>query len=863
LNKVYIFFVIYSLAIPAGPWAQVPVPGADTAGGLTLRDTALFFVSPDSIEVPVHYGARDRVRFEYGDRVIHLYGDAYIRYQTMEIRAGYIRVELRNNIAVAEPASDSLGRRVEVPDFNDGRQTFKAQRIRYNFNTRKGYIDEIVTREGDLYVHGRQTKFISGQGSGTDDIIFNQHALLTTCDAEHPHYGIASKRQKIIPNKLAVIGPSYVQIQDIPTPLWLPFGFFPISKNARAGILFPREYTYDDRGFGLTNVGYYLPVSDNLDLKFLGDIFFKGSFRLAVNGNYKTRYKYNGNFSLQYENRIQELPNSYLTSVNRPISIRWSHNQESGAHPYHSFGGSVEIETGGFSKLQYGNYQTALQNVLRSNLTYNLQIPNSPFKLSASMFHSQNLISREVNLTLPELSLQMRSVNPFRRRNRAVQKERWYDRIATTYSAQIRNSVNTTDTLLFSEQVFDQLRYGFRHGLEVNSNFRVLKYLSITPVISYKEEISFFDQNIRLLDTVYTKPGDTTLIYGKLDTTLSRSITSFRTASASATMSTQLFGQILSSRGWFRGIRHQLTPSISFNYSPDYHQSPFSYFRTYETDLRPEKSETREYLRFANSPFGLPSVPGENFTLSFNLLNRVEMKYYRRQDSSFRKLPLIENFNLSAQYRVSADSFRLSPITGGGSNRFLNGILTVYYGFQLDPYGRKFVDGKEVRSKEFAIHENKKLVILNSGYLNFNAAATLGQLAGMFGAKSANKSAEGLPSLHELFYDFSLQYILNFRHSRSADGKDVFERTVHNIGLRGSLSLTRNWRINLNNISFNFDGGGVQYPTLGLERDLHCWVMRFDWSPQFGYYSFYLGVKPGSLEFIRIPSNQAFSGATR
>ncbi|MBK8956245.1 MAG: LPS-assembly protein LptD [Saprospiraceae bacterium] len=868
MHKVLKFLVIhlFGLCLAAQQTDSVSLlPLASPKDSLVLTGDKLFLVSADSIEEPVDYGASDKVRFEYAQRIIHLYGEAYIRYQSMEIKAAYIRVELNRNMAIAEPSADSTGFKTGIPEFKEGDQNFKAQKISYNFESKKGLIEEIVTKEGDLFIHGAETKFISklSKTSGGDDIIFNQHAIITTCDAEHPHYGIYSKKQKIIPDKVAVVGPSHVQIQGIPTPLWLPFGFFPISKKARSGILFPKEYTYDDRGFGLTNIGYYLPVSDYMDLKILGDIFFKGSYKIGVISNYKKKYKYSGSVDLQYENRIQELPASYLTNINRPISLKWSHRQEAGAHPYQSFGGSVHIETKGFSKLQSTNYNAALQNVLRSSLNYNLQIPNSPFSLSAGMSHSQNLISKIVDVTLPELNFQMRSINPFQKKNRIGSTEKWYDRITTNYSAQFRNSVNTTDTILFTDKVFDDLRYGFRHGLDLNANFKILKYLSFNPSISYDEELSFFQNEIQLKDTVFLPANAVDSVYGKLDTLRKNTFGSFRTITASAGISTQVFGQILASKGWFRGIRHQLTPSISLNYSPDYHKSPFNYYKTYNTDLRPEKNTVREYIKFTDSPFGGFSVPGENFNISFNLSNRIELKYYKKKDSSFHKIPIIENLNISTNYNVFADSFNLNPIIASGSNRILNGMITIYYGMSLDPYGRDFIEGRERRSKEFAIHRNNHLLILSSAYINTTFSSTIGQFVSLFKKTETSTKNQSLPSLAELFYNFNLQYILNFRHSRSDQGKDQVERSVHSFSLQGSIPLTRNWRINLSNIAYDFNAKGFQYPSLGLERDLHCWLMRFDWSPQFGYYTFFIGVKPGSLEFIRIPSNQAFTGASR
>jgi hypothetical protein len=867
LNKTFLLLIIQLFLLKANAQVIQDTVIKDSLQGnrdsLVLSGDKLFLVSPDSIDVPVDYTADDKVQFDYVNKVIHLYGNATIKYKTMDIRADYIRIEMNTNMAIASPLMDSTGKKTGIPEFKDGDQSFKAQKISYNFKSRKGAIEDVVTREGDLYVHGEQTKFISKQSkdSNGDDVIYNKNAIITSCNAEHPHYGIHSNKQKVIPNKLVIVGPSNVEIGGVPTPLWLPFGFFPISKNARAGILFPKEYQYDDRGFGLAGIGYYWPVSDHLDLKFLVDVFFKGSFRINVTGNYKTRYKYSGNFELNFDNRIQEVPNTYDRSVNRPIRLRWSHTQDAGAHPYRSFGGSINIETNSFSKLTYFNPTQALQNVLTSNFNYNYSFPNSPFTFAASLSHTQNNISHSLSLTFPDLSLQMRSITPFKSKNRAVQTERWYDRISVSYNAEWRNSINTTDTTLFTRKTLDTMRYGFKHHADVNASFKFLKYFNFNPNINYNEELTFYSQEQTLKDTTLKDTMGKDSVFGLLQTRYNRGLYSFRTFGASAGINTQIFGQILSSKGWFRGIRHQITPSVSFNFSPDYHKSPFNYYKSVYTSTR--DSIKKEYLIFAKSPFGEPSVSSENFNIGFSIANRIEMKYYSKKDTVAKKIPIIESFTFSGNYNVLADSFKLSVISGSGSNRLFKGITTLYYGLSLDPYGRDLVNDREVRSKSFAIKNNKRLVYVTNSFLNINTSLTIGQLIGLFDNEVVKKKDLTKPSLQELFYDFNIQHIINFRHERLVTGKDTFMRTLHNLTVNGSIPLTAKWKINITNISYNFDQKGFQYPTLGLERDLHCWLMKFDWSPQLGYYSFFLGVKPGSLEFIRLPNNQTYSGARR
>ncbi len=872
MNKVFYFlaFLFFTLQLSAqihvrtSPLDSLKSNSVPT-DSLVIQNGKLLLVSPDSIDVPVDYSADDKVQFDYINKVIHLYGNAIIHYKAMDIKADYIRIEINTNLAIATPLIDSTGKKTGIPEFKEGEQSFKAQKISYNFKTKKGAIEEVITQEGDLFVHGEQTKFISKQSkdSNGDDIIYNKNAIITSCNAEHPHYGIRSNKQKVIPNKLVIVGPSHVEIGGVPTFLWLPFGFFPISKNARAGIIFPKEYQFDDRGFGLAGIGYYWPVSEHLDLKFLTDIFFKGSFRINVAGNYKKRYKYSGNFELNYDNRIQEIPNTYTTNVNRPIRVRWTHNQESGAHPYRSFGGSINIETNSFSKLSYFDANRALQNVLTSNFNYNYSFPNSPFSLAASLSHTQNNISHSLNLTFPELTLQMRSITPFKNNKRVIQNEKWYDRINVSYNAQMRNSINTTDTTLFTSQTLDTMRYGFRHHADVNASFKFLKYFNFNPNISYNEEITFFSQVQTLKDDTLKNSMGQDSLFGVPETIYIRGLNSFRTFGVSAAVNTQIFGQIISSKGWFRGIRHQITPSVSLNFSPDYHKSPFNYFKTVDTDLRDSFNRKKEYLIFAKSPFGEPSVTSENFNIGFSVGNRIEMKYYSKKDSAAKKIPIIESFNFSGNYNVFADSFNLSTINGSGSNRLFKGITTLYYGLTMDPYGRDLVSGQEVRSKFFALKHNKKLVYVTNAFLNINTGVTIGQLIGLFDEEVLKKKDPNRPALQELFYDFNIQHIINYKYERLNTGHDTIIRTLHNLTVNGVIPLTPKWRINISNIAYDFDHKGFQYPTLGLERDLHCWIMKFDWSPQFGYYSFFLGVRPGSLEFIRIPNNESFSGTRR
>ncbi|MDQ3141305.1 MAG: hypothetical protein M3Q56_03555 [Bacteroidota bacterium] len=875
MRKVYLFFIILisfnfevlsqqTDSLPVSLFDSVLLQNELTGDSLILRGNALIAVSQDSIDVPINYGAKDSVQFDYAHKIIHLYGEAFILYKTMDLKAAYIAIDMNNNIATAVPTRDSLDQPVGVPKFKDGDQSFNAQKINYNFKTRKGTITQVVSQEGDIYIHGEQTKFISKQSkdSGGDDIIYNKNAIFTTCDNPEPHFGIHSKKQKLIPNKLVIVGPSNVVIMGVPTPLWLPFGFFPISKDARSGIIFPKNYDYNQNwGFGIKDFGYYWPVSDHLSLKFIGDIYFKGSFGIGVNGKYKVRYKYTGNFDVNFANRVNEQFGTYKKLKDRPIRLSFTHNQDAGAHPYQNIGGNINIQTGLYDRLINTNAKSVLSNTLNSNFYYKYDFPNSPFSLNAGMSHSQNNLTRQINITFPSIDINMRSITPFKSKTRISAVEKWYDKITFSYNSSFRNSLNTFDSLLFKPTSLDVLKFGARHNLRTEANFNVLKYFNLTPSINYTEEW-FFKKQLLVLDTIRevdTLGRDT--IFGRERQILSKGFFPMRNFTADLSTSTQIYGQILSAKGWFRGIRHHITPSASLSFAPDYHASPYNYFNTVNTHLIPEENRVKEYLIFANSPFGTTSVGGENFVLNMNVNNRIEIKHYSKKDSTSKKIALIENFNLSSTYNFFADSFKLSVITGSGNNRFFDGITTISYGIILDPYAREIKNNKEIRKNKFAVKTNNRFFYLTNAYMSISNNMSVEQFRKLFNNKSTTPDPNAIPSLYDIFKNFAINHNINYVYSRLETGKDTIIQSVHSLAINGYIPISKNWRVNLGNISYDFQAKAMVYPSLGLERDLHCWVMRFDWAPEYGSYTFSLGVKPGSLDFIQLPSNQYYTGS--
>ena len=660
----------------------------------------------------------------------------------------------------------------------------------------------------------------------------------------------------MIPNKLVIVGPSIVTIAGVPAPpLALPFGFFPISKKRRAGIIFPKEPEYSEfYGFGFRDFGYYIPISDRMDLKLISSIYFKGSWGIKASSNYNKKYKYNGNFEIDFQNLIRERTDTIGKIITRPINILWRHNQGAGAHPYRTLGGSIQIQTNGYNRTVSRNAGDVLNNALRSNFNFGYQFPNSPFSISSGFEHSQNTRYGTVDISFPTLNVNMRQITPFKRKF-SSSKELWYEKITVNYNSIFRNTLHTQDSILFTDKVFDQFKYGAQHNTGASASFSIFKYIGLTPSINYKEEWIFKTQSL----SFNSKPDiiNGIPIYGKIDTSYKKGIFALRTMNASLNANTRLYGLIQKQKGWFRGIRHEISPTVSLNFAPDYHGGLFNYYDSVDTDSRRKYNQKREYFVFADSPFGTSGAGTENFVINGGFNNRVELKYWSKRDSGYKKIALIEGLSFSSSYDVFRDSMRLSNINGSGANRFFKGITTINYSLTLSPYHRNLINGKEQLSKEYAWKATKRLAYLESARVSISSSSSIRQIREFFNKKTRTDQAQNeLPEFSNLFNEFVVNHFFSFNHNRLSTGKDSVYLSAHTLSVVGNLNLTPKWRILLGHIGYDFLNKSITYPEFGFERDLHCWTMRFLWRPEFRSYQFFIGVKPGSLEFIRIPSNK-------
>ncbi len=896
ISILFIFANLSLLHAQVSPTDAVPDSVMQTQDTLPVGQNSLnpalqqVRLSKDTIDVPIKYSARDSMEYDIANRKIYLYGGAEVTYQTLNLKAGYIEFDWESGIVTAEGRVDSIGRTVEIPEFADGDQQFKSQRMRYNFDNQKGVIYDVSTTQQNLYVLGEKSKFVRreverGDSIATEDIIYSQDAIFTTCNHPQPHYGIRSKKQKVIPGKLVVVGPSNLELGGVPTPLWLPFGFFPVTETRSQGIIFPRDYEYSPQwGFGLRDVAYYIPISDYMDLTVSGDIYLKGTWGLSLAANYRKRYRYNGSASLGFSSRRTE-NNEGQVSFQNSYALRVSHNQDSRAHPTRKLGGSINIQTNGFQQLNQNDANSVLQGQLSSNFSYSQIFPGKPYNLSVSFNHSQNTRTGDINISFPTVNFATQTMYPLKRQER-IGQERWYERIAVRYRGEARNSLTAKDTTLFTQQTLREAQFGARHDATLNTSFKVFKYFSVNPNVSYEEVWNFksierdFVPNLEIeQDTIFNPIDSTdftvvsdTLRFGDVDVDTLFGFRPTREFTASVGVNTQIFGTLLFKKGWLRGVRHVVKPSVSFNYTPDYTNPSLEYYKSYVRQTDAMDFDTIQYSVFEGGIYGSPSRSGEQMSLSYAINNIFEAKYFSKKDSTEQRFKLFDNIYIRGNYNFAADSLNWSQVSVSGTTRLFKGISTLNVNARWDPYDAN-ENGQRVNQLYWRTQSS--LLRFVDASFRLTTRLTVRQIRELFNREDessnnrqqidgprergqqeeAPKTLAQQESLLDVFENFSLSHNFNL-DLRRINGRDTLIVSTHAINVNGNLQLTPNWSIRVGNFGYDFRSNQFTYPAFGFVRNLHCWQMSFDWFPTRNTYNFSLFVRDNPLSFIRIPYGQ-------
>lgn len=807
--------------------------------------------SREALEDKVEYRSRDSIRFILEDQMVYLYKNCDIKYQKITLLADYVKINFDTKILYASGLPDSTGKIRGKPEFSDDGEEFRSKEMQYNFDTKKGLISEVITEEGDGFLHGAIIKKMP------NDEINIKHGKYTTCNHEDPHFEFRFVKSKVIPDNKIVTGPAYLVIEDVPTPLVIPFGLFPNKKGQRNGILLPTYGESANRGFFFENFGYYLGISDYVDLELRGDIYTRGSWALKTRSNYTKRYKFRGSLGLRYAVNITGDPGSVDYSKNRDYAINWNHQQSAKARPNSKFSANVNIVSSKFNQFNPTSASDYLSNTFQSSVAYQTSFAGMYF-LTASLNHRQNVITGDFNLTLPELSFSVNRFYPFRNKER-VGKLKWYENISVQYRMNAKNQLNTYDSLLFTEQMWEQLRSGIRHSIPISSSIKVLKHFNLTNTVKFEERWYMKKVSRDWVDDTLIQNGDTTV--GYLDRDTSQGFFTVRDFSFSSNLSTRLYGMLSFRKGPVAAIRHVFSPAIGFSYRPDFSDPAWGYYDSYIDGNGNEQT----YSYYDGFLYGT-APRGRSGRVNFSLGNNLEMKVRSRKDTvtGMKKIVLIENFSISTSYDLAKDSLRWSPLQLSGRTRLFR-KLDVSYSSRWDPY---VVNDQGRRVDEYELDVNDRLFRFDNSSWNFSLNWRLNQEALQRDRKSEEGTDEELRMINENpeeFVDFSipwnltLSYTLRYITNAEAVTEERESEITQTLSFNGDVNVTPKWKIGFRS-GYDFQNKDFSYTSVDIYRDLHCWEMRFNWIPMGPRksWNFTINVKSAMLQDLKLNRKKDF-----
>lgn len=782
---------------------------------------------------------------------LYMYDGAELYYQDIELKSGVIVLDYKSNEVTAGRIKDSLGNLVQPPSFKQGSDEVFPDSIRFNFKTKKAIIWNSRSEQQGMNVKASATK------KQNDSVYYLKNAKITTAEnVDDPEYYIRVRTAKFVPQRKMIAGLSNMYIADVPTPLFFPFAYFPMTQKRATGFLFPTIGENFNRGYFMQNGGYYFVLNDNIDVAVLGDYYTNGSYGFRVENNYNKRYKYRGNFSFRYENLINSekgLPDYGKSTI---FNLRWSHSKDSKSNPNSRFSASVNLGTSSYFRESLNQINTTnfLNNTLSSSVSYSRTFPKYPsVNLSISATHNQNTRSKTVNMTLPSFTANMERIFPFAKRNGI--KKGVLQNINFQYTMRGDNRINTTDEVIESKGLLYGAKSGAKHSIPISTNFKVFKYLNFSVGGNYDEV--WTNQTIKKNDydlQLQALPDQDTI----------RGFDRFAQYGFNASASTTLYGVFNFKKDKkIQSIRHVINSNVSYSNRPSFEQ----YYDEYIIDAA---GNTRTYSRFEG---GLNGVPGntKSSSIGITLRNTIEAKVKDRDSTKteLKKIKLLNNLNFSTNYTITADSLRWSPVRMSTVIPLFDNKLSVNVGATFDPYA---LNDKGQRINTFSATTGGPVFRMTSA--NFNWGYTFTSKNGKQKSNQSNSSIPGLENNRGLdeqqrnfneenedtfesesgdYYRFSLPWSINLRHSFTYSNSRQ-QRDIGNNSLMASanVSLTPKWKVNVSS-GYDFKNKGITFTNLGIDRDLDSWNMNISWTP-FGYresWYFFIGVKSGLLRDLK------------
>lgn len=814
------------------------------------------------LEGKIKYKATDYVKIEQKKKLITLYNNAELYYQDTELKSGIIILNYETNEVLAGRIKDSLGKLSQYPNFKQAENVIEPDSIRFNFKTKKALIWNSKTDQGEFKVRALLTK------KENDSVYFLKGARFTTSkDVDNPEYYFQTRKVKIIPGKKVVTGLTNMVIANVPTPIALPFAFFPMSKETSvSGILLPSYNDSNNRGFSLQNGGYYFALSDNYDLTVLGDYYTNGSYALRFETSYAKRYSYRGNLNFRFENLINSERGYPDYSKQNIYNLQWSHSKDAKGSPNSSFSASVNMGSSKYfqQSINQVNVGSNLNNTLSSSISYSKTFQGAVgSRLSLSATHSQNTQTSVINMTLPDLQYSVDRIYPFVGKDGA--KKGFFKNINLNYNMSGRNSFTTNDSLFFTKEMFNNAQLGVQHTIPVSTNFKLFKYFSASSSMNYNEVWA-----IKTIQRGYDRDQSKVI-----DQTIN-GFDAFRTYNFTSSLGTTIYGTFnFNPKNKIKSIRHVMRPSLSYGYTPSFEK----YYDTYASDATGKMTE--QYTRFETGIFGVPGKSNSNI-LGFDLSNTFEAKVTDSDSTKVepKKIMLLNNLNFSTSYDVNADgktSLAWAPVRLSGGTQLFKDKLDMNFGATLDPYA---IDNAGRRINVYNINNGGSLLRMTSANMTMNYSISSreskkdkkdqnkegerngGRDDDLFGRNTVDNirgrsqfddDDEGEPDEISEFFASKLPWDMTFAYSLTYSNSNRESKiTGNSVMISANGDLTPKWKVGVST-GYDFVQNGVTYTQLRFERDLLSWRMDFNWQP-FGdqaNWSFFIGIKSGILSDIK------------
>jgi hypothetical protein len=831
------------------------------------------------IETTILYSAKDSILSNLNTKMMWLYGEAKVKYGDIELQAEEIVIDYENATITARSMKDSSGRSYGYPIFINGSEKYETKDMVYNFKTKKAKITEVVTKQGDGFLHGNMVY------KNEKNELFSIGNAYTTCDLAEPHFRIVSKRTKAIPNDKMVSGPFYFEFNGVPTPLGFAFGIFPAPKKSASGILVPTYGEERRRGFFLRRGGYFFDISEYMKLTLTADIYSKGGSAINASTNYNKRYKYTGSFNFAFTNNITtdqiELP-----VKTKDFQLTWSHSPQSKGTG--RFSASVSAATATFNNNNFlgvnSNFQSSridnMTQKLNSNINYSKTFAGTPFSLGVNLRHNQDLKTRQVDLPMPDVSFNMNNIYPFKRVENSLFLQNLNVRYTATGTNQITNNLGRIATDASGNPIdsiapftfenlpvfFRNARKGVRHNIPLSTSFKMLRFFTVSPSVTYDERWYYEKLNWRYNETDKRFEADTISQFNRV-----------YNYQGGVSLNTRIYGTYLSKNpnARIRAVRHIINPSVSYSYQPDFSDPSFDYYQRFTVKDGVGRETTVLKARHEGFIYGTAGQ-GESSMISLGINNNIEMKVRGEKDTVDRKIPLFNTLSMGTSYNFLADSMNFSNVALSANTNILQDKINLNFNATLDPYAyRDVITGYDTQDKPILTEQRVNNLVWRSGQLGRITNANFA-----FGTNLSPKGKDKDASMREkisksdispaekqymlqnpdAYVDFSIPWNLrisyNIDYQHGVNQKPVITQAIR---FNGDLSLTEKWKVTYNS-GYDFQSKAFTQTQISINRDLHCWQMSLSWTPfgRFQSYNFSIGIKSALLRDLKLDRQRNF-----